>query len=598
MYINNKKDLQDLTRLIADQNIIVIDVETSGLNAYQGDQIIGVAVYLPSHDLSYYVSVRHPDSKLDLNLYQKFLDELGHVPLQIGFNYKFDLHFLLNDDMPLPDKVEDVMIAAHTLNENEQLSNGGKIKGAYTLDRLALKYLGVGKDETALNEAAKAIKAHPKKEMYKLPGDLVAAYAEQDVRVTWGLREFYAKGLAKWSQQEYVDLRNEFLLKSLVRMERNGILVDPVVIQSMRDEILPEKEAIEKEIAAIAAQHNLEGFNPGSPAQLLALLKLRGNKVSGTGKDILENLSDPLAKLVLKYRVLQKADTTYYEPYTRLTDENNRLHTSFNMLIVTGRLSSSGPNLQQIPRDSRDYAVKKVFKPTEGYTLFQIDYKQLELRLAVYYAGEKRMQAMFADGTDMHQYTADQLGVSRYQGKTGNFSFLYGMGATTGAVKLGTNKEHASEIIEGWHALYPAFRRASKEYEQLSKLGRNPEGGPGNFQYIRLPNGKIRHFHEYAYYGQYPNYTAWNAFIQGIAANMITEQSILNVCTVFADNEIFRPLVTVHDSFIFEVKDECVDQIVPEVIRIMTDWRGFNPPMAVDVEYSKISWGDLQPYGE
>lgn len=615
------KDLL-LDRLNSRHDYIVLDVETNGFDPYKGDHIIGLALYFPRVDESYYVAVRHPARNVQSDYWLLVLHRLSeHPAVQVGYNYKFDLHFLTVDGMEPPQQVEDVMLLAHLVNENESLSNKSGRSGAYQLKRLAKKYLGRGAvaDETALKNYAAQLGIDPKAEMWKLRADeYVADYAMADVELTWKLREFYQKPLRDWQLEELAQRHNEFLLKALFRMERNGMKINVDTIQQHRRELGPKLDALEDEFDAEVRRMGVRldtqpgsWFNPRSPQQVKRFFQLKGHDLESTDKYTLTAMAQAgnhWAQKILDYRVLQRADRNYYTALLDAADPDWFIHPTLNAIgTVSGRLSCSNPNLQQVPRKSDSYRVKEVFNPRPGYRLYQIDFKQLELRLAVHYADEETMRAMFNNGDDMHAYTGNQLGVPRQTGKTANFSFLYGMGPKTGAIRLGTDEETAAEIIYGWHDLYPAFKQAYKTWEAVARQPRDREGRPGgSFQYIRLPSGRLRRFDTYVKYPQYtadgyklepPYYTAWNAYIQGTAA-WVTEEAILRVCNRFTDNDIFKPVLTVHDSVLFEIKVGYEDEIIPEIVRLMTDWPQFDPQMAVDVEVTDTTWADLQEYEE
>lgn len=625
MIVSTLDQLHDLTFRLRDERYVVVDTETNGLKPFHGTHLIGIAFYFPVSDVSYYVPFRHGEG---WNAPLEWLDEIreayGTLRNQtlIFFNAKFDIHILHNDNFPDPEKIEDVMLAAHLLNENEDLSNGKghpqvlgwrpSKKGAYTLKRLSAKYLDENVDEweSTLNAAAAERGVDPKAEMYKLPAEVVAPYAEHDVVNTWRLRQFYWPGLERWGLVELFKRRNAFLVEAVVVMERNGLYINPETLQRHVDLQAPRVLTLQQEFENRALEMGLNNFNPGSWQQLLTFFRFLGHDLENTNKftmEVLQEAGEEWADTLLLYRSLSKADGTYYSPYRDLVDSDNVLHANLNLIgTVSGRLSSDNPNLQQIPRTSTRYTVKELFEPREGYVLVEVDYSTLELRIATHIAQEETMRGMFNSGTDMHQYTADALGVERYRGKTANFSFLYGMGPKTGKLRLKTTEAEAKKIINGWHTLYPAFKIAYLSAQAKAEEHRNPKGDAGDFQYVRLADGRVRRFHEFNKYPywddktQYkvrkppPFYTAFNFIIQGTASGMVTETSLLRLARHFGNGDV-RILLTIHDSIIFEIKPNVLAEALADIRQIMTDW-DFNPGLDVEAKYSTTNWGDMKTW--
>lgn len=642
MIIQTTEQLNDVIELLNTAGYVSVDTETDGLRPFHGNSVVGIALYFPVARVSYYLPVghdlTHSDGYINLSLqqYQRFINAYNSSSaVKVFFNAKFDLHMMHLHGFENPARIEDVMLAAHLLNENESLSNGKgnpafvgwrpAIKGAYTLKRLAKKYLGdwavMGED--ALINEAKRLGLDPKADLWKLPLGVVAQYAEYDVLITWELRQFYVHAIERWGMSDLYDRRNAFLNEVLVRMERNGIYVNPETVKRHQARLEPMTERVKQEIVAEAVKYGFpDTFNPGSAPQLYNLFTTMGYEIDNTDAITMQELAntgEPLATKVLEFRAMRKANSTYYDPYMTLMDEYSTVHTSLNSIgTVTGRLSSYDPNFQQIPRveynkdgtpkmDGR-YIVKEVFEARPGYALVEVDYAQLELRLASHFADEQQMKQMFADGTDLHQYTADQLGVGRHQGKTANFSLLYGMGYKSRKAPslFKAQREEVKDIVQGWRELYAAFPKALYATDALARQWRTPSGEPnGKFQYIRLQDGRCRRFHEYLNYPYWddkaahkerkepPYFSAWNFVVQG-TAGLIVETSLLEIARAF-DNTTVRLLLTVHDSIIFECAIDALEDVIPEVKRIMTNW-DFSPELDVDVKYSYTNWLEMIKY--
>lgn len=604
----------DLAMRYQDWNI---DTETNGLRPYHGDRIWGISLYNPELDTSWYVPIRYLNEwNIDTEAYKQLL---FLIPLQrnlIFFNAKFDLHMLYVDGMKEPKKVEDVLVAAQLLNENEWLSNGGQ-SGAYKLKRLARKYLGAEADdgEEALFENARARGIDPKSGMWQMPAADVAYYAMRDVEITWQLREKYKPGLFKWGQWNLYQQRSHFLLKSLMRMEQNGMPVDVDLINQHIADLEPKiaemKSKFDNLVKSMGVRLNKPAkgdnryINLNSPAQLETLFELRGEKISSTNKLALRDLilaGDVIAADVAKYRQYAMANQTYYTPYLQHVDANGIIHHSLNVTgTKTGRLSSSDPNFQNIPKDDPKggrYIVKQVFVPRPGYVMVSLDYKALEFRLATHFAGDEIIRQAFANGVDPHTDTAQRLNVPRDRAKTLNFGLLYGMGGKRFSAQQGIPLKEANDQVQAWHSLYSSFRTTLAKYERLAKQWRNPDGSlNGEFQFVRLDNGKIKHFNEFLAYPEYePEYrSAFNFKVQGTAA-YVAEESIQECNLLFEDNDMWKPVNAVHDALMGEIKREHVNEVVPELVRVMENWPQFNPKLAVEVSISDKSWYDMDDY--
>lgn len=598
-------------------SVWAVDTETNGLRPYHGDRIWGISLYSPYLDISWYVPIRYLNEwNVPDTMYQRLLKLIANQERLIFFNAKFDIHMLYVDGMPEPKIAEDVMIAAYLLNENEWLSNGGTIKGAYTLKRLAKKYLGedavAGEEELIANATARGL--NPKTEMWKMPASEVALYAMMDVEITWQLLQKYKPGLEKWGQYKLYEDRSAFQLKSLMRMEVNGMPVNVQTINEHRAMLEPKVAEMQAKFDAKCQRLGVRlqapdkkgeekrWINLNSSPQLKSLFQLSGYDVDATNKYVLRDLSQAgvqLAKDVTLYRQYSMADGMYYSPYLEFVTEEGIIHHSLNTNgTKTGRLSSEKPNFQQVPKGNEKYIVKQVFVPRPGYVMVQFDYKALEFRLATHFAADDLIRAAFENGIDPHQDTADRLGLTRNEAKTLNFALLYGMGGETYSKRTGLPLKEANKQVQAWHKQYPSFRRTLGRYEQLAKTWRNPDGStPGKFQYVRVMNNKVKHFNEFVAYPEYQaEYrSAFNMVVQGTAA-VVAEESIQKVNLALPDNDIWKPVNAVHDALMGEIKIGHVNEVVPIIVDIMEDWPMFNPRLAVEAQISDTTWYDMRDY--
>jgi DNA polymerase-1 len=481
---------------------------------------------------------------------------------------------------------------------------------------LAAKYLGAeavaGEEDLIANAKARGI--DPKSGMWQLPAKDVAFYAMMDVEITWQLLQKYTDGLERWGQYDLYLQRSDFQLKSLMRMEMNGMPVDVETIERHRAELAPKVAAMQESFDNFLKGKGIRlqapdkkgletrWINLNSPTQLVQLFNIAGYNVSASNKFVLRDLvnaGSQLAEDAVLYRQYAMADQTYYEPYLQHVDANGIIHHSLNTTgTKTGRLSSSNPNFQQIPKGGKKYTVKQVFVPRKGYVMVQFDYKALEFRLAAHIAKDENIRAAFRNGLDPHQDTANRLGLTRDRAKTLNFGLLYGMGGQKLSDQYGIPLKEAQEQARAWHNLYPSFRKTMAKAEQMAKQWRSPDGElGGKFQYIRLFNGKVKHFNEYLAYPEYPpEYrSAFNFMVQGTAA-IVAEESIQRVNTLLPDNDIWKPTNAVHDALMGEIRRDKVNEVVPIIIQAMEDWPMFNPALAVEAQISDTSWYDMKDY--
>ena len=625
MLIQTADQCDDFLTAARREQYIVLDTETDGLNAFDGDKVVGLAVYLPNAGQAYYLPRAHGLSNspgyhnLSDSPFKLFWRECSYKKF-IYYNATFDMH-MMKQSMGFEASmgIEDVMLAAHLMNENERLSNSKHTKnkkgyapltkGAYTLKRLSDKYLGdeSSGDEAELFAVAKELGLDAKKDIWKMPLDIVAKYAEMDVILTWNLRQFYIPHLENWGLFETYQSRCRFLRNVVYEMEKNGIHVDENLIVEHLEGIEIDADTMVKDMSEEAKRYAInpkDGFNPRSPKQVLSLLQRRGHKILSTASDILEPIreKDKFVDTLLRYRSLMKAERTYYNPYLNMQTEDGRIHPSFNVIgTVAGRMSCYRPNLQQIPR-AGEYKVKEVFVPREGYCFVEADYSMLELRLAAHYCQEKVLIKMLEDGTDVHQFTADSLGVDRFKGKTANFSFLYGMGPVTGALRLGVSEKEAKRIITGWRKLFPGLREGYINMQEEAQRQRTNKGK--RFQFIRLPNGRLRRYNEFKAYPYWrdrkerngpPYYTAFNSLIQGAASNVM-DTALFNISKQYRNSDLLKMLLTVHDSVILEVRADCIYSVIPSVIDLMENAVKISVPLLVEAKVGKHNLYDMREY--
>lgn len=644
-----------LMELIVSESEYAIDTETDGLNPYLGDSIIGMSFYFPSVDEGYYIAFRHRDyteerynaaldrfivsHKINRRTDLDWEDVCRHnMPIQIlrsiiqtlnqskarhiFFNAMFDMHMLAKEGY-IPRNTEDVMLAAHLLNENEYLSNGKRVKGAYQLKRLAKKYLTTEEydpveGEKKLEAIAEKYGLDAKAEMYRLAPSDVSLYAILDTEITWKLLEFYWPALEKWNQVDLYKQRCYFLQNVLFPMEKNGFDIDLKLAKEYEERNNKILEEVDAKLPA--------NVNYNSPTQVKKMFKrVHRLNLGSTDFYTLKRLAidgNETAEHMLVHRKRSKENSAFFSAFPQHVGFDGKVHPSYYATGTNaGRISCGRPNLQQAPKKDykdpggpNDSFVKDCFKVPKGWTFVLHDFGQLELRLAAHYAKCQTMIDLFNNGQDLHQYTADQLTstmgkqITRFIGKTSNFGLLYGMGGETASNTwlkdgIALSSDDAWEIVNTWNATYPEYRQAKNSFQALAQQGRPAPDGTGDWKYIQLFNGRTRKYHEFEQaaqlgiisYGDYVYETskAWNNYIQGTAAG-VAEESANRVAAIFGDFDWFYFVLAVHDSLGYMVRNEYLKETVRNVTEEMTKWN-FDVPMIVDTNVSTTSWYDLHP---
>ena len=422
------------------------------------------------------------------------------------------------------------------------------------------------------------------------------------------LKQKYIEKLAVGKLRSVLDEIELPVAPVLAHMEHKGILVDPVVAEKLKKLVTKELAVLEKEIYS----HATKEFNINSPQQLSSILfdtlNLKG-KVKKTGKGALSTAAGELDKLIdehpiiaqiLKYRELQKLKTTYIEPMPLLIDtKTHRIHTTYNQTgATTGRLSSQDPNLQNIPiRTELGQEFRKVFVASKGTKLVSCDYSQLELRIAAHISGDPAMSEAFKKGEDIHTRTAAQVfrlkpelvtKEMRRQAKTLNFGVLYGMGILGFQRAAGVSRDEARQFIQNY----------MQEFSGLAKFIEDTKDNARRHGYVETIFGRRRQIPEIN--SAMPavragaERMAFNMPIQGTAADMIklamiqVQEMLVNK---YADDAAM--LLTVHDELLFEIKEDKVAEITPQIITIMENVYKFDVPIIAAAKVGD-NWAEMQ----
>jgi len=564
------------------QDAFCFDTETTGLNVLK-DEIVGLAFSFKAHE-AYYVPVpsNFEKAKLIIEEFSEiFLDE--NIK-KIGQNIKYDLHILLNYDIEVRGRLFDTMIA-HYLIEPDQRHNLNFLSEIY------LNYRPV-EIETLIGKKGKA-----QKNMRDVPLEEIKEYAAEDADLTWQLKEILKKKLSDKKLNDLADNLEMPLIPVLVKLERAGVKLDTKALSHFSGILSNEIYNIENEIYDLAGVE----FNISSPKQLGGILfdrlkisdgaKKTKTKQYSTGEEVLVKLRDKheIVPKVLEFRSLKKLLSTYVEALPKLINEQTgRLHTSFNQAVAaTGRLSSTNPNLQNIPiREERGREIRKAFIPTgSDYVMLSADYSQIELRLMAHLSGDPAMIEAFRRNEDIHTATAakiynaaiqDVTREMRGRAKTANFGIIYGISAYGLSQRLEISRSDAHELIEGYFKTYPGVKEYMNKTIAIARDKGYVEtimGRRRNISDINSRNGMIRGMAER---------NAINAPIQGSAADII-KLAMIRVYDFMKKKDFkSKMILQVHDELVFDVYKPELEEIKERVIQEMEQVISLDVPLKAD----------------
>ena len=591
-------------RDLSEAKEIAIDLETkdTGINeglgsgwATNSGEIIGFAVATEGFQ-AYYPFGHFGGGNLIKEQVLQYMSDVCALPCRkIFHNAQYDVGWLNAYGVEVKGEIVDTMIAGALIDENRY---------TYRLNSLAKDYLGELKAETDLNEAAKAHGVDPKMEMWMLPAEHVGYYAEQDARLTYLLWQRFKHEIFKQNLNTIWQLEKN-LLPTLIKMRKKGIRVNVEKAEELQQQfavkeknILQQiKKLVGKDIDIWAARQIAFAFDklgidyPKSPK----------SKEPSFTQNWLVNNDTEISKLIVSAREINKFHNTFLNSIMKY-EYKGRIHAEINQLrsdnggTVSGRLSMSSPNLQQLPARNKEFGplIRGLFLPEEGYKWGSFDYSQQEPRLVVHYAssigegyeGSQELVEAYANAdADFHQTVADLVGIDRKQAKTIGLGLMYGMGKNKLANMLGLGFDEASALIGKFNRRAPfvkmlsdrCMKKANEEGVIRTKLGRKCRFDmwePRDFG-IHTPE---TFENASAKYGTNNikrafTYKALNRLIQGSAADQ-TKQAIV-ACVDLG----YLPLLQIHDELCFNVQEDDVKKIV----RAMEDCVKLNVPSVVDV---------------
>ena len=568
--------------------LFAFDTETTSLD-YCKAEIVGISFAVVAGKAAYLpLAHQYPDAPLQLDR-TKILAQLKPLlenpnKAKLGQNLKYDAHVLANHGICLQGIAHDSMLESYVLNSTATRHN---------MDDLAKEYLGV----TTIHYEDITGKGVKQISFQEVPIEQAAPYAAEDADITLQLHQTLITKLQE--QPSLLSLYQDIempLLSVLSRIESNGVLIDTGMLSQQSLELASQIVSLEQ------AAHESAGhaFNLGSPKQLQTILydqlKLPIRKKTPKGQPSTEEsvlqelaLEYPLPKLILDYRSLSKLKSTYTDKLPlQVNDKTGRVHTSYHQAVAaTGRLSSSDPNLQNIPiRSEEGRKIRQAFIAPAGYKILAADYSQIELRIMAHLSGDAGLLKAFSAGEDIHKATAAEVfGVAledvttdlRRSAKAINFGLIYGMSAFGLAQQLGIDNSRAKSYIDLYFARYPGVKNymdniRAQAHEQgyvETLLGRR----------LYLPEIKSKN----ATRRQYAERTAINAPMQGTAADIIKLAMISTDQWLFKEKPDAKMIMQVHDELVFEVAEDQLENCSNTIRKLMCSAIELNVPLLVDI---------------
>ena len=618
--LKTEQEVLEFLNLLKQQTEFAFDTETTGVNPHLA-KIVGISFCFKEDD-AYYFEWKNLNNNFIL---LKEILENKNIK-KIGHNIKYDIEVLSKHDIEVSNIYFDTMIAAYILHPGDR---------KYGLDLLSFNEFG------HQMQSIKELIGEGKKQttMDFVEPEKVSDYCCDDSNYTFKLYKKYFKDInlnEKISKLFFdVDMKLILVLKNI---EENGVLIDVEYLKTIREEYDLKIKEIQN---FIFGKLKFE-FNLNSPKQLQEVLfdklkiKTKGIKKTKTGistasdelekiKDALEeelekqssafnfinslnieevSLKDQIEMLskMIEYREYEKLKSTYIDVLPELINENtNRIHTSFNQTIaVTGRLSSTEPNLQNIPVRTEDgKKIRKAFIASSGFKIVSIDYSQVELRIIAALANQESMISAFINGVDIHTQTAALINnikieevskTQRYAAKAINFGILYGMGARKLSKETGISFNEAKEYIEKYFKINNNVEKYINEIMRVSHRDEFVENLLGRKRYFKEINSSQQFISSSA------ERMAVNMTIQGLAAD-IMKIAMINIHEKIQNNNDIKTLIQVHDELVFEIKEEKIKEFIPLLKYEMENAYQLpnNVPLRVDVEIGD-NWGDLSDY--
>jgi DNA polymerase-1 len=601
--ITTLEALEEWIRQAKTKNVIAIDTETTSLTPMAAE-LVGISIAIAEGEACYIPLSHRTSEGLDLNgssitqlapeVVLSHLKDILSDPsiIKVGHNIKYDLQMFLKHDLNVT-PIDDTMLMSYILNGTSHGHGMDELSDIY-LAHKPIPYqevVGTGKYQVTFD---------------LVPLEKACAYAAEDADVTLRLYHLFKPRLFTEKMTGAYETLERHLAPVIAAMEMAGIKIDVNILMQLSQDFAKTLMVLEREIHALAGQ----SFNIASPKQmgdiLFDVLKLPHGAKTKTGAwstsaDVLENLADEGHEIVIKileWRQLAKLKSTYTDALPHaINPKTKRIHTSFSMVgTSTGRLSSSDPNLQNIPiKSEQGRTIRKAFIAEEGCALLSADYSQVELRLAAAMADIKALKQAFTDGVDIHTATAAQVfGIPHHEvtaeirrsAKAINFGIIYGISGFGLGKQLGCSTQEASQYIKTYMARFPElyqFMEKCKEFARKHGYVETFYGRKCTIKGIHDKNPALRNFAERQ---------AINAPLQGTSADIMKRAMIDIQRLLKTENFKTKMLLQVHDELVFEVPEAEKEIIKPLIIAKMQNaGREIDVPLLVEAHYAQ-NWAE------
>ena len=586
--ILTNKEFEALLDRLSRAEIAAIDTETTSLN-YMQAEIVGISVAIVSNE-AYYIPLMHEydgvpnqlDREYVLQKLKPWLED--KEAKKIGHNLKYDSHIFANHGIELNGTDFDSMLESYVLNSTATRHN---------LNAVAKRYLNL--DTTSYEDVAG--KGAKQIGFNQVSLEDAIRYAAEDADVSFQLHQtLHPKLMAINSLAKLYTNIEAPLLKVLQTIERNGVLIDESMLQKQSDQFAITLKELESKAHSLAGAE----FNLNSPKQLqeilydklsLPILKKTPKGQPSTAESVLQRLAEdfPIVQTILNYRTTAKLKTTYTDKLPLMINQDTgRVHTSYHQAVTaTGRLSSSDPNLQNIPiRTAEGRRIRQAFIAPKGFQILAADYSQIELRIMAHNSQDPGLLDAFQAGLDIHQATAAEIfavdlqsvsAEQRRSAKAINFGLIYGMSAFGLTRQLGITRGDAQEYIELYFARYPKVKEYMDAIRNQARESGFVETVFGRRLY--LPDIDSRNYQR----RQYAERSAINAPMQGTAADIIKKAMIDLQQRLVAESINAKIIMQVHDELVLEVEDSSVGAVSELVTEAMGKAADLDVALKVDL---------------
>ena len=586
--ILTKKEFEALLDRLSQAEVTAIDTETTSLN-YMQAEIVGISVAIVSNE-AYYIPLMHEYDGVPKQLDREYVLQKLKPWLEdkeakkIGHNLKYDSHIFANHGIELNGTDFDSMLESYVLNSTATRHNLNAVAKRYlNLDTTSYEDVaGKGAKQIGFNQVSLEDAIH---------------YAAEDADVSFQLHQTLHPKLMEINSlaKLYTDMEAP-LLKVLQTIERNGVLIDESMLQKQSDQFAITLKELESKAYSLAGAE----FNLNSPKQLqeilydklsLPILKKTPKGQPSTAENVLQRLAAdfPIVQTILNYRTTAKLKTTYTDKLPLMVNQDTgRVHTSYHQAVTaTGRLSSSDPNLQNIPiRTVEGRRIRQAFIAPKGFQILAADYSQIELRIMAHNSQDPGLLDAFQAGLDIHQATAAEIfavdlqsvsAEQRRSAKAINFGLIYGMSAFGLTRQLGITRVDAQEYIELYFARYPKVKEYMDAIRNQARESGFVETVFGRRLY--LPDIDSRNYQR----RQYAERSAINAPMQGTAADIIKKAMIDLEQRLVAESINAKIIMQVHDELVLEVEDSSVGAVSELVTEAMEKAADLDVALKVDL---------------